>query len=347
MFFGSTAEYTGNQSTYDASPEGLRAAYLLLDELGYPVVRSRRAAEGKVRWVLFPTYPEKEVDAVDRWVRDGGILVLGDTSETFAEKMGLRLDIQHYAEHPEYEIASGWNLSSLAGGNSRVECPDQPGRVEIKAAGQPFITVYQRGHGEIWLLNRPEFLKNKLLGKADNGILLCRLAEAVLQGKSAGLAFDEFFHGMRDRPGVTELLLRPPTLWLTLQGVLLTGLLLWHLAPRFGKIRLEVVSSRRSRAEFLEAMASLLERKGDYAEAWSTVRDNLVRSMEQELGLPAGTPSDGLLREAARRRPIRLEVFRAALDPQALPPGAGRNVFLQAMNDLETVRREFFHGNHH
>src|SRR5438105_4090893 len=41
-------------TSHDTLEQGFKAAYLLLEELGYPVTRSRHPTGGSVRWLLFP-----------------------------------------------------------------------------------------------------------------------------------------------------------------------------------------------------------------------------------------------------------------------------------------------------
>src|SRR5687768_14431164 len=61
MIFGGGPEKVDFGTSYDASDRGFRAAYLLLEELQYPVERSRRPSGGEVRWVLSPgEVPAKE-----------------------------------------------------------------------------------------------------------------------------------------------------------------------------------------------------------------------------------------------------------------------------------------------
>lgn len=347
VFIGVPQQNHLNRSSYDASPEGIRAAYLLLEELNYPVVRSKRPTGAAVKWVLFPTFAKRDVDVLDRWVRAGGTLLLADTATEFADGLGMKLDNRKDAGKDDVEAASGLDVGHLVGGAARVVWSGHPGRVVVRAGGAPFVTVYRHGRGQIWLVNRPEFLQNHLIGKADNGVLVCRLAEAMLQDHSGKLAFDEYFHGMRDRPGVVQLLFEPPTLWVTLEGLLVAGVLLWHFLPRFGTLRPPPPVRRRSKEEFLGAMASLLERKADYNEAYRTVREDWLREIEQELGLPPQTPLDDVIREAARRRGLNAEALAQVLSARRVPAGSRPAVFVKALNDLETSRNEFFHGRHH
>jgi hypothetical protein len=341
---GGSQEHVGTSSTYDASPEGVRAAYLLLGELGYPVERSKRPASGTVRWVLFPTHAQRDVDLLHRWLRDGGKLFLADTSGKLAEKMDIALQIDQVSQAGDQQAASGLGITQLHGGSTRVSWPGQAGRVEVSAGGEPFITVYRRGRGELWLANRPDFLRNKFIGKADNGVLVCRLAERMLGPTAGRVDVDEYFHGMRDRPGATELLLQPPTVWVTAQALIVMGLVLWHVVPRFGRIPPASKTTRRSKAEFLEAMAILLDRKGDQGDAFRTMRDDLVREIGHDLGLPPETAPEVVARAAGRRRSFSPERFLQLVRSRALPPRAGRAGLVKAVNDLEAIHREFFDG---
>jgi hypothetical protein len=344
MLFGRPPEQRGHGTSYDASARGFRAAYLLLDELDYPVFRAKRLHEGSVRWVLFPTAAPQEAASLEAWVRDGGIVVLAVDSEEFARGMDIALKVEKKDGDPGDEAASGLGIARLAGGLTWLEWPGQPGEVLVRAGDRPAVTVYRRGRGEVWLVNRPEFLTNRLLRQADNAVLVCRLASETLKKRPGKLAFDEYFHGLRDRPGAAELLLQPPALWGTLHGLLLLGLLLWHYAPRFGAVCPAPAPSRRSKEEFLDAMASLLERKGDYAAAFRAVRDDFARALERELGLPAGAPAEQIVIEAARRRPLRRRRLLRLLTGESLPPGAGPSTFMKTLNELEAARDEFFHG---
>jgi hypothetical protein len=212
--------------------------------------------------------------------------------------------------------------------------------------GEPFITIYPHGKGQIWLVNRPEFLTNKLLQKADNAVLFCRMVQAMLARRSGPVAFDEYVHGLRDRPGVAQLLFRPPALWVTLQCIFLGGLILWHFMPRFGQIRPMPVSRRRSKEEFLDAMATLLERKADYADAYRTAREELLRDLERELGLPAGATAEHLAQEVNHRHRLADSKLQA-LGKDGLAGRSGSHGFVAALNELDDIRDEFFNRRTH
>lgn len=332
-------------TSYDASHDGFRAAYLLLEDLGYPVTRSKRPTGGSARFVLAPEdATPADAGALDDWVRRGGTLVLATEHAAFARPLGMELRVEELEEAPESEPATGGGATRLAAGSTYVSWPKHAGQVWARAGDRPAVTVYERGRGEIWLMNRPEILTNRRLREGDNSVFLCRMAEDVLRRRPGELAFDEFFHGMRERPGVMELLFRPPALWVTLQAILVLALVLWREIPRFGSLRPLRAPSRRSKDEFLSAMASLLERKHDYAGAYGTVHDNLMIELARELGLPPGAPPERI-REAARGRPAA-SALDAVLARAEWPRGSGRAAFVHALNDLEAAHHEFFDRHH-
>jgi hypothetical protein len=338
LFVGKPPRMAPSGSTLDATPHGVRAAYLLLEGLGCDVATSRRVAVGRVRWVLFPSKGIEEADVLNSWVRDGGTLLLADDKEDFAQRLGLPIEVQTGIDEPLIVDEQPRRLR-VTGGSVRIS-PQVPPDDTWPDADAPLAGIYRRGRGEIWLVNRPLFLRNDHIRDADNALVLTRLADAV--GEGTKIYFDEYFHGLRDRPGPVELLLEPPALWVTLQGVVLLLLVLWRFVPRFGVLREPPAPRRRSKEEYLEAMAHLLERKRAYNEAFRSVRDALARELEHALVLPAGTPPEALAGQAARRVPgLDAGRLARALARDGPPPAAAG--FLGAVHELESLRREFFH----
>jgi hypothetical protein len=330
-------------TSHDGSGKGFRAAYLLLQELGYPVARSRRAAEGRVRWVLFPEASARDAEVLDGWVRDGGTLVLADDKGDFARSLGMELVARQTLRESSGEPAEGPDgVSTLVGGSPFVWWPEHEGRVWVTCRGRPFVSVYEHGKGHVWLLHRPAFLTNHYVGQADNAVLVCRLAEATLGDADGPLEFDEYCHGLRDRPGFFALLVRPPLLWVTLQGLVLVAVLVWYHGARFGGPRAAAGGSRRSAEEYLDAVAALLDRRQDHADAYRTARDALRGDLERELGVPHGTPLERLAQEAAVRRGVARARLLPLLSADRPPTGTGPAAFVQALVELEKVRDELF-----
>jgi hypothetical protein len=329
-------------STYDASPNGGRAVFLMLQGLNYKVAQSRRVGAGKVRWILFPnssntntdaddeseTFGRKrrrrssraeDIDALNRWINDGGIVVLVDTSRDFAKLLEL----------------------PVTAASSMEDIDNRANRSWPETDSQPAASIFKRGRGEVWIVHNADMFRNENIRKKQNALTICKLADVTSHDGAERIYFDEFFHGMRDRPGPLELLLQPPALWVTLEALLVLGILLWRHFPRFGPLIELGVVRRRSKEEFLEAMASLLQRKGAYTDAYRTVRVALILDLEQALSLPALTPIETLVSQAIRRRAgLDRDKTIAILSRTTPPPRA--DGFLRAIGELENIRREFF-----
>jgi len=334
-------------TSYDAGGEGSRAAYLVLKGLGYDVTASKRIAQGHIRWVLFPRESPKDLPILDAWVRDGGVLLLADDKDTFAAQLQVPIQVQKNVGEMagvtlrtgDETLRIGDETLRLDGGPTDVTPRGRTSETWPPESTQPLVSIVSHGRGEVWLVHRPEFLRNNLLRKGDNAVILCRLADAVA-GRDR-IYFDEYFHGMRDRPGPLELLLQPPLLWVTLQGLCLLGLILWRELPRFGVLRALPVQRRRSKEEYLDALANLLGQKQAYDEGFRIARTAFTRELEDDLGLPASLSPRELAAHARARQPgLDSERLARALGREHLPR-ASAAAFLQAMNELEDLRKEF------
>lgn len=334
-------------TTYDASQGGLRLAYLLMEDLGYPVSRSKRPVGEKIRFVFFPTKVDDEARVVGEWVRGGGVLVLADDKPDFARHLGINLDIKQDREAAVATVTGVPDVERLAIGKTRVSTSGSPGEPWGRSGSEPIVTRRAHGQGQVWLLHRPDVVTNQYLRENDNALFLCRLADELLSTRSGPIAFDEFFHGLRSRPGVTELLLRPPALAITLQSLVLVVVLLWARSPRFGALRQPKAQSRRSKEEFLDALAALLERKGDAADALQGVRAELRRDLEQALGLPQGLSDQEFATEVARRRGLDSVRLLRSLRQEPGRGRAGAASLVTTMTELENLRDEFFQRRHH
>jgi hypothetical protein len=73
----------------------------------------------------------------------------------------------------------------------------------FERGGAPLLARRPVGKGDVWLLSNPELFFNARLGKADNLALLVALA-----GSGRPVLFDEYVHGLLDRPGLLDLLRR-------------------------------------------------------------------------------------------------------------------------------------------
>lgn len=359
ILFGGGPQKVSYGTSYDASDGGFRAAYLLLEQVKYPVERSRRPpAGGGVRWVLYPSeVNEKDARTLDEWVRGGGLALLAVDNDDLTGKIGLTVAVRggippppkqlaalmpmptRFHQKGEVYTAQAPDVERLLAGHAEATGPPG-GQTWGRVGGRPLVTIHPRGRGEYWLLSRPDVLANDNLRGEDNAILTVRLADAMLAERPGRLTFDEYLHGLRDRPTVTDLLFRMPALAVTLQVLFLGALVVWQSVVRFGLVRAARPPARRSKEEFLEAMTELLARKGDRAEAFRTVRDEFARRLEESLGLPAGTPPVQVAKEAARRRGVAELPLRDLLAADAPPGGSGQAAFVAAIQQVEAAARD-------
>jgi hypothetical protein len=215
----------------------------------------------------------------------------------------------------------------------------------LELGGSAVAVRHERGAGQVWLLHRPEIVRNERIGEGNNGIAIVRLAERMLaeaerRDRRPVIYFDEFYHGLRERPGVLAILFTPPMHWFSIAALIFLSLLLWHAMPRFGAVRPDAPPNRRSKEEFLDAVAGLLARNRDYGDAFRTARAALLREVERELGLPAGTPLTQVVHEL-RGRPNG-ERLASFLGTAAEPRSPAQLV--DALNHLEQARNEFWQG---
>src|SRR5262249_20689194 len=157
-----------------------------------------------------------------------------------------------------------------------IEATEDAARQWPERAESPLVSIYPLGRGEVWLVHFPNFVKNSTLfkgiqGDNDNAQGLYRLTTAMGEASHQTLYVDEYFHGMRERPSVVDLLLQPPVLWTTLHGLGLLILALWAFTPRFGRLQETERVRRRSKEEYLNALAGILEQKRAYEHAYHSV----------------------------------------------------------------------------
>ncbi len=165
--FAQPPQQAEQHSIYDATKGGTRAAYLLLEDLGYPVKPSRRFLQGRVRWVLFPSKNADKAGPAADWVRDGGVLVLADDDGAFARAIGLEVSVSK-EDSSTIEVPLD-DTAKVHLGTVVVTGPagTKPlPRAWPAGADKPLASVYRLGRGEVWLLNRPQMLRNDQLRAA-------------------------------------------------------------------------------------------------------------------------------------------------------------------------------------
>lgn len=329
-------------STHLSGPGGARALYLLMEELDLPAVRMMRPwtadAPAGVIVALAPADPptELEIEALETWVRDGGVLIygVGRTGDPVAARFELQLratrrpgsrdtlrTTSRSAERApappagvtSYATRHPWSadVDSVTGFRGVFEAASpalQTDDAQVllhTAAGDPTVVRFAAGAGQVIAWSDAAVLANRSLRTGGAALLFARTAQAATEWGGT-LHFDEYHQGFRDAGPTTAL-------WRFLTGtgtgrallqLAVAGLALLLLAgTRLGSPLPEETARHRSPLEHVDAVAAAYRRAG----ARHTARRLLLAGLERRLGrrLLAGTetltPAGGDGSAAGRR----------------------------------------------
>ncbi len=186
-------------------------------------------------------------------------------------------------------------------------------RATLEPGGEPQIlaALYPREHGSIAVVADARLAQNSLVWRGDNPVLLAHL----LADPRRPVVFDEFYHGRTVRSNPLWLATRFPYNALALTTLGVTLLVGWRAARVVGPPIPRRVPSRRTLAEYIEAMSRLLNRSrrpGPYL--LHELRQGLIWRIRRELNQPPGLQDeDKLLQVLARRDPLLVDRLKDAL----------------------------------
>jgi hypothetical protein len=303
-------------SSYLAGPNGARALFLLVDELGMTVEQLlhpwSEQLPGAALVVLAPQQPPtpREVDALLDWIDEGGTLIygFGATGDAVAEALGLQLrrtrpdtlgaletvrwtGVAAYPARGTAHAGDGrWRegVDSVPGFRTVFHDTSpalQRGNVDVvlrTQAGAPTLVLLEWGDGRVIAWSDAAPLRNDLLRDGAAALIFARMAHDALDDGDA-LVFDEYHHGYRQGSPARALLrfvsgtgAGRAVLQASLAGLLLL-LLYGH---RLGAPLVQVTGRRRSPLEHVDAVAAAYEKAG----ARQTARRLIVAGLERRLG---------------------------------------------------------------
>lgn len=309
----------GRASTWSASPDGAKAAFLTLRHLGYDVERSFEPV-GSLRVdpaktlliVASPARPASAQDAraMRRFLESGGFLLATGDAQAFLPSAPAtrRATRDAPAEPRRYRAATP---GPIAAATPSLEMTPE---VMPSADSSPYVPVFAdaeapgvlaarfgRGRAVWWVSSQP--LLNRTI--ADAGSLDLLLATLGAPGERR-ILWDEHYHG-HARSAWSYIAATP--LPLAAAQIALLGLVaLVTYGRRRGPIVTAATVSRASALEFVEAMASLYQRAGAAGSAVEVARLRLRRLLVGLSHLPAGAGDRQVVQAAAR----------AGFDPAAL-----------------------------
>ena len=238
-------------STFFASDGGAKAIFLVLQRLlpettqwRLPLTELEHDPQlrGATLIVMGPPAPlsEREADALDAWIKNGGQLVLA-TSRTW--------DIQNPSGNQMEKPKRGDYLE-------RHQIYRRPGEGAGALAASETKAL---GKGRIVYLPDGRAFSNKMLRETDNAVWLATRASEW----GARVLFDEYHQGFATRRGFFSLiglfLFRSPWGFVCLQLGLAGAIYIVGCKRRFGRIVEELPVERTSPIEATEALGGLLQ----------------------------------------------------------------------------------------
>jgi Domain of unknown function (DUF4350) len=335
----------GYPSSYSPEWAGAKAAFLLLNQLGYHAERWERPPEdlpaNPQGTVLILAEPSEDASneeriAIREFVSDGGkVLALGGAAAQLAPDASAE-------EVPSWDLSSKTYSSLLPSPLTRdapeitMVAPDRwtshkPSQLGLYgAAEKPVVVSYRVGRGEViwWASSSP--LSNGLIREKNN---LAFFLNAVGPASSRVL-WDEYFHGARG--SLASYFAETPLPWAGLQIGIVFLAAVFTFSRRAGPVRVPAVESRLSPLEFVETLGDLYQSAHASPAAVGVAYQRLRTSLSRKLGAPTKAKLPEIAHAAFGRFGWPEE---ALLDTLARSERAMRNINLDEKEALELVRQ--------
>jgi hypothetical protein len=300
-------------SVYSTTPHGARAAYLLLQDLGFDVqIREEppallpAAAAPSLLILAEPTDAPSNADraALLKFVEAGGrVLFCGAVVPAFFSSAIVM---------PPVSIADPEPLtadfpSAVSRGADQIRMRPQtwwgeiaPSQLRLYGSGKDAgVVSWQIGSGELlwWAGAYP--LTNAGLTQAANLTLFLNSISA-LQPRGAGpIYWDEYFHGQR--ASLLDYFRETPLAWGAWQLGLVTVLVIFSFSRRSGPVVMPAAVSRLSPLEFVDTMGALYRHADAFPIPVEVSYRRLRLELTQRLSLPPATFDADLARIASQR----------------------------------------------
>lgn len=295
------------------SPLGTRGILEVLGRLGTEVEVGTALpgpAEG-VTLVIEDTLTDTQRRGLDRWVAQGGRVVLADPfSDLAPDLIGLTSiaftepTIQPRCDQP---WVAGVSRVAVSGGMVF----DRPERAVgcFPRNGGFWLVRTPQGDGEIITMGGPLTLTNESLAVEDTAVLLVNLLTPGEGGRLVVIT------GGTEEPADRTLAdLLPDQVRYALAQIPLAWLaLVWWRGRRHGAPVVETPPVRIEAAETTVAIGNLLHTAGRAEDAAAIIRARVHRELARRLGLPAIDDASAFVAVAARRTDVDQETLRRLL----------------------------------
>ncbi|MBV8629309.1 MAG: DUF4350 domain-containing protein [Silvibacterium sp.] len=286
-------------STDNSGSHGAKAAYLLLQQLGYQAERWDRPARdlteadaGHTTLILAGAYLmdlSAEKRPIENFLRHGGrVLATGPISAGMLPESRVAPADRVYTGLC-YSSPQGLSDMARAGRVAMAESAvrwnsdDVNVRVDQSCGDDAVVVHYPVGRGEVIWWSTAAPLSNRGL-KDDAGLKLF-LASVGAPGRR--VLFDEYIHGART--DLWALTAGTPVKALGWQLAAVAVLLVLSLGRGTGPLRIPVETPRTSPLEFAESMGDLYRKAGAVEVATGAAERRLMQFLEHEGGIPRET----------------------------------------------------------
>ncbi len=371
------AAISGKADSFSRSPVGHRAFCELLRRLGIPLTVSRydsgRRARNQAVLVLAepppPGHGAEGAADLRKLIAGADRVLLVLPRRSVIENPGDPRALLSASPLPPGEVrtvleAAGIEAEVLRPGKAgplawrtgrRGPVPDLPSPQLLRSsslvpliAGREGILAGRTRDGRITVLADPDLIENHALLRRGNAEAAVRLVETIREG-TRPLLLDETLHGFVRRPRLLRELFRYPLVLALLHLLLLTILILWAGAGRFGAPRPLPPPYPPGKETLVTHTAELLCRGGDARLAVRKYLRERMREVAARFGLPADLPEAELAARLSRIGAARgVAPDAAALRERSaalLLPGAGSEEgALSLARAVHRWKKEILHG---
>ena len=300
---------SGYPSSYSASSDGAKAAFLTLQSLGYKTERwldppQGLKAQGSLLILADPVIPpsKDERQALRKYVESGGkILASGVSADMLLPEASASVNDISSVEWKDFPALFPGAITRGAASITLVPLAKWTGTgpryIPLYGTTEaPVAVVYQLGRGEILWLAASTPVTNAGIQRSGNLELLLNFAGAPRRTR---ILWDEYFHGQGR--SLIYYFARTPLPWGLAQLGVLSAMALLAFSRRSGPVHPLVTESRLSSLEFIDTLGGLYQRAHAARGAVEAAYQHFRFLLAKRMGMPL-TASDVDLENAARQR---------------------------------------------
>jgi hypothetical protein len=310
-------------SSYSTEWDGAKGAYLLLQDLGYQVVRweqSPTEISGDIKTQVlilaqpFESPSPEEKTAILEFLQQGGRVVatgwgaarlLPQAAPPFSS-FAMEEDTKFPALLPSPLVRGAPEISMVPPEQWRPQSRSQ--LVVYGNEDTAAVITYQAGKGQVILWGASTPLTNGGIRESGN---LALFLNSVGPPAGVRVLWDEYFHGSHG--SLWSYLARTPLPWGAVQfGVMLLAILATY-SRRHGPISVPPKASRLSPLEFVETLGDLYSSAHLGSAAVRIAYQRLRFQLIRQLGLPTKTSDADLANRAAKALAWNEEEFAGTL----------------------------------